>query len=94
MDTKESTVARLSNTLLGQTLYQAGLTQEEFAELADISARQVQNLCARNTNVSIEVYHKVVTALMLPLGSLLTFIEVPSNTNLILKSNQRSTFVL
>ena len=67
MDTKENTVARLSNTLLGQTLYQAGLTQEEFAELADISARQVQNLCARNTNVSIEVYHKVVTALMLPL---------------------------
>lgn len=85
MDTKENTVARLSNTLLGQTLYQAGLTQEEFAELADISARQVQNLCARNTNVSIEVYHKVVTALMLPLGSLLTFIEVPSKKKVLKK---------
>ena len=85
MDTKENTVARLSNTLLGQTLDQAGLTQEEFAELADISARQVQNLCARNTNVSIEVYHKVVTALMLPLGSLLTFIEVPSKKRVLKK---------
>mgnify|MGYP000145061505 CR=1 FL=1 len=72
MDTNVNTVARLSNILLGQTLY-----QEKFAELADISARQVQNLCAKNTNVSIEVYHKIVTALMLPLGSLLTFIEVP-----------------
>ena len=60
MDTNVNTVARLSNILLGQTLYQAGLTQEKFAELANISARQVQNLCARNTNVSIEVYHKVV----------------------------------
>ena len=78
MDTNINNVARLSNILLGQTLYQAGLTQEKFAELANISARQAQNLCAKNTNVSIEVYHKVVTALMLPLGSLITFIEIPS----------------
>lgn len=92
MDTKENTVARLSNTLLGQTLYQAGLTQEEFAELADISARQVQNLCARNTNVSIEVYHKVVTALMLPLGSLLTFIEVPSKKRVSKKEKCRNEY--
>lgn len=49
MDTNINNVARLSNILLGQTLYQAGLTQEKFAELANISARQVQNLCARNT---------------------------------------------
>ena len=92
MDTKENTVARLSNTLLSQTLYQAELTQEEFAELTDISARQVQNLCARNTNVSIEVYHKVVTALMLPLGSLLTFIEVPSKKRVLKKEKCRNEY--
>lgn len=92
MDTNVNTVARLSNILLGQTLYQAGLTQEKFAELANISARQVQNLCARNTNVSIEVYPKVVTALTLPLGSLLTFIEVPPKKKVLKKEKYEKEY--
>ena len=44
MDTKENTVARLSNTLLGQTLYQAGLTQEEFAVRSGLGLRFVREL--------------------------------------------------
>ena len=43
MDTNVNTVARLSNILLGQTLYQAGLTQEKFAELVDIE-KEIERL--------------------------------------------------
>ena len=51
------------------------ISHEKMAEELNLSRRQAQNLCYKDTNVSLVVYAKICELFNMSLGSMLTYVD-------------------
>lgn len=60
---------------------QKGYTQEQLAEILDISIRQLQRLESNSSGISIETLKKLVVALNITADDLLKFVKNYNHKN-------------
>lgn len=84
--------AELNRKKLKEIREENNLTQEQLAELSDISDRHLRNLETVSTNPSAKVLYRISRALDVPMDDLMTIHSEISSQNKLLFPQDRDPF--